>query len=695
MELYRLINVSKSYANKLNKDAFSLTNINLSIPNKGMVFIKGKSGSGKSTLLNIISLLEKVDKGKIIFNGEDITKLKNKEKEKYLKEDISIIFQHYNLFLNLTSYQNVKLSYSLSSNKEKDIIDKLFKRFDIEYLKNKKVNQLSGGEKQRVAIIRALTKSPKAILCDEPTGALDTFNSKITMDILKDISKDILVIVVSHNEEIIKEYADEIISIKDGKVVDINIINKVDNFYSPIKKTKNKKAKSNYVNLFVRNHLKENVLKNFLMIISSVIGFSFLLLSVGFDNGAKVSTKKYQNQNLSAFTSIVQNKEYETSDDSLLSLVKLSRPSEEDLFYIDNYIKDYSIDYNYSFLFPNYISLYKDNELVDLVEFVPINDESILSLDKEMVKIGVPSFNDNLSNVIVNYEFYKKYNIDNFNIKYEIDIDYPVIDLERSYVKDSFKLDLEINIQAVVKEFSFMNHPKIYYSYSKSKEYLSNYYLNNISDFLNEAFYADRLVIESSPYSMFSSYSYLLFINNNEIENTFNLIKKLSNNKEEGLDITNSAYDLINAYDSLTQSFISSMYLFVIISLLGVIFILGISTYSSFVHYKKERAILASLGANNNDIFDIFFIESFLVTMFSSLISILISIPLSKLTSKLFFTKFSVENLIIIPFDNYFNIKYFPIIFVVLISILVSFLSTYFPFLFYKRNNILEELKDE
>ena len=694
MELILLKNVTKSYATKQNKNAFTLTNINLSFPNRGMVFIRGKSGSGKSTILNIISLLEKIDKGKVVFNGKDISTLRGKDKEKYLRNDISLIFQHYNLFDELSAKDNIYVSAEIAGVKQKDIkhrVKELSKKFNVSKLLDKKTKYLSGGEKQRIAIIRALVKHPKAILCDEPTGALDTTNSKITMDILKDISKDILVIVVSHNEELINEYADEIITIKDGRVESKEIINEIKG--SKTSKDKKGLPKSKYVNKFIGVHLKENMLKNIMMIISSLIGFIFLLLSIGFDHGSKKSIEEYQNKNLSAFHCSLQNKDYEDIEDSIISVVKLSRPNELELEVIKDKLDNYIIQYDFSYLLPQYINLFINNEYKEPVEFIPIYDQSLLSLDKKMLLEGDLSFNNSFDYFIVNKEFKDKYSLDNLSFKIDVDIDYPVIDIDRSFVKDKFVLEKDINISGVIKEFSFMNHPKIYYSYLSSYRYLSNHLLTNISDYLEESFTALDLVVNSKDESIFSGYAYNLFLLEDEIKASFKLSDELDKDKSR-LVLYSSAKELINAYEELTTSFISSMYMFVIISLLGVIFILGITTYSSFVKYKKERAVLSVLGSKGDDILDIFLIESTLISLLSSVVAIILSSIFQKLFSQLFYLKFNVENLIDIPYMSYLNIPFFPIIAVILLSMVVSFCSTYFPYLVFKKNKLVDELKD-
>ena len=175
MSSFKLENISKSF-NKGKEKFFALRNISLSFPSKGMVFISGKSGSGKSTLLNILMGIVKPDEGNIYFDNKKINSLNDKKASNFHLFKVSMIYQHYNLIEELNSIENVMLpalmkGVSISDAKKES--EKLFYKFDIEKLKNQRVSTLSGGEKQRIAILRALINEPKVLLCDEPTGALD------------------------------------------------------------------------------------------------------------------------------------------------------------------------------------------------------------------------------------------------------------------------------------------------------------------------------------------------------------------------------------------------------------------------------------------------------------------------------------------------------------------------------------------
>ena len=212
-------NVSKIYKAKKGVETKALNNINLKIGNKGMVFIVGKSGSGKSTMLNLLGGLDTVTTGKLLINGKNISKFKNKEYDSYRNTYIGFIFQEFNILEEYNVYENIELALRLQNKKPtKEEIDSLLKKLDIENLGQRKINELSGGQKQKVAIARALIKNPKIILADEPTGNLDQTSSKQIFNLLKEISKEKLVIVVSHDMESANTYADRIIEISDGNI---------------------------------------------------------------------------------------------------------------------------------------------------------------------------------------------------------------------------------------------------------------------------------------------------------------------------------------------------------------------------------------------------------------------------------------------------------------------------------------------
>ncbi len=210
-------NLTKIYVSKKKKVVVALDNISFTLPDKGLVFIVGKSGSGKSTLLNMISGLDSITDGDIIANGNSLAKMSRRGFEKYLSSYIGFVFQDYHLLDEFTVYQNVQLAQDISNTKNKP--NDLLELVDLIDMGKRYPRELSGGQKQRVAIARALVKNPHVILADEPTGNLDVKSTKQVLDLLKKISKDRLVIIVSHNLKDADEYADRIIELREGRII--------------------------------------------------------------------------------------------------------------------------------------------------------------------------------------------------------------------------------------------------------------------------------------------------------------------------------------------------------------------------------------------------------------------------------------------------------------------------------------------
>ena len=210
--------VNKIYKLKKKKDVNALTDINLILPDKGMIFVVGKSGSGKSTLLNLLGGLDKPSSGEIIVNGNNITKMKKYELTRYRSSHLGFIFQDYHILKNLTVKENIELSLDINNKEYNDKISKIIQQVDMAEYADRYPKELSGGQQQRIAVARALIKDASIILCDEPTGNLDKKTTTQILDLLKKISQEKLVIIVSHSVRDAQNYGDRIIKLYDGKI---------------------------------------------------------------------------------------------------------------------------------------------------------------------------------------------------------------------------------------------------------------------------------------------------------------------------------------------------------------------------------------------------------------------------------------------------------------------------------------------
>ena len=211
-------NISKIYGNRNEARVVALEDANFEIEQGELVVILGPSGDGKTTLLNILGGMDYATSGEYYLNNIEVTKLKEKDLEKFRRNDIGFVFQFYNLMPSLTAYENVYLASSLV--KEHFEPKEVLKLVGLENRLNNFPSQLSGGEQQRVAIARAIVKNPTLILADEPTGALDSKTSKQIISLLKSICEEQhkTVIIVTHNKAI-SVIANRIIKVQDGKII--------------------------------------------------------------------------------------------------------------------------------------------------------------------------------------------------------------------------------------------------------------------------------------------------------------------------------------------------------------------------------------------------------------------------------------------------------------------------------------------
>ena len=218
--------VTKSYTIG-DKTFNALSDVSFCIPKGELVVILGPSGAGKSTLLNLLGGMDKPTKGDIIIDNENISKFTDNEMTNYRASSIGFIFQFYNIIPTLTVLENVEIVKDIVKNTKN--VQNVLKKVGLKKHQNKFPNQLSGGEQQRVSIARAIAKNPKILLCDEPTGALDSKTGVEILKLLKSCCKDNnqnnTVVIVTHNS-LIAEIADRIIKIKNGKIDEIITNNK-------------------------------------------------------------------------------------------------------------------------------------------------------------------------------------------------------------------------------------------------------------------------------------------------------------------------------------------------------------------------------------------------------------------------------------------------------------------------------------
>ena len=223
--MIELQNVNKYYRSNA-EVVHTIKDLSFKLPDQGLVFIIGPSGGGKSTLLNMLGGLDSPDSGKILIENTDISKFSKKQLNMYLNSYLGFVFQEYNILKDLTLSENISLSLELqgiSRSERKKRVEKIIKDVELDGLNNRKINELSGGQKQSIAIARALIKDPSVIIADEPTGNLDSETSENIFKLFKKLSQDRLIVIVTHDAESAFHYGDRVIEIVDGeKISDTN-----------------------------------------------------------------------------------------------------------------------------------------------------------------------------------------------------------------------------------------------------------------------------------------------------------------------------------------------------------------------------------------------------------------------------------------------------------------------------------------
>ena len=311
--MLQLKNITKNYLSGDN-EVQALKGIDIEFRESEFVSILGQSGCGKTTLLNIIGGLDRYTSGDLIINGKSTKEFKDKDWDTYRNHSVGFVFQSYNLIPHQTVLANVELALTISgvgkAERRKRAIEAL-QKVGLGDQINKKPNQMSGGQMQRVAIARALVNDPDILLADEPTGALDSKTSVQVMEILKEISKDRLIIMVTHNPELAEKYSSRIVKLLDGKIIDDS--NPYKSSEEDVKKSKDKKDKSGKASMkfttAVRlslNNLMTKKGRTFLTSFAGSIGIIGIALILSLSHGMQSYINRVEEDTLSSYPLTIQ-----------------------------------------------------------------------------------------------------------------------------------------------------------------------------------------------------------------------------------------------------------------------------------------------------------------------------------------------------------------------------------------------------
>ena len=698
MPLIELCKVSKAYLINKNEKKYVLKDITLSFPETGLISILGKSGCGKSTLLNLIGGLDKSSEGTVYYKGDNIAKYKNKQQVTFRKSEISYIFQHYHLLENQTALYNIMLPCLLNGDSFKVAKEKvlsLINKFSIkEELLDKKCSKLSGGEKERIAIMRAFISKTNVILADEPTGALDKDNALLVMESLKEASKTSLVIMVTHNEELAKRYSDRIIHMKDGRVVQDEKIKLINGKHHQI--DKERKSNPNWYSKIIARNFTKRFKRNIFSILAITIGATASMLIFGFTNGAHDSIMNSAERQFDYGVASISKENKIVSDESPITLIQTLRANEEEIDTLSNEYDFLHYCYSYDSLVTPALDTYINDKEINNLTYTPVYSFCDSSINKSLLIKGKLPMIDTLNMVVINqtaYDYLKKeIKSDPLNtyirLKDGTSFTYYTDDIEKPYITDYFVYDRLVEIVGVVKELSFLNTPKIYYSYKALDKYMEETLLNNLSEYLGETSWKDRIMFASDN-EYISNYSHRVFLKNS---GDVYQLKEMKKHLKEGYSLNSNALTVEETLFSLVDAASVGMEVFLVIALVGTAMIIGIVSFASYAEDIKDSAILLCIGATREDISSLYVFENCLIGLIGLVLSFIIALvsqnPLNHLIER--FT--SLINIIDIPFNSLHGRAFlFPLL-IVMSTLLICVLATYLPISFSKKISLKEEL---
>lgn len=667
-----LKNIKKIYEQG---DEAVLYDINLTFNKNEFVSILGCSGAGKSTLLNIIGGLDDKTSGKLLINGKDIYKRDDLNLDYYRKNNVGFIFQNYNLIEHLTVYENVMLPLLLTNSKKKHKrVLKILDKTGLKGKKNSKICDLSGGQKQRVAISRALINNPDIILADEPTGALDYKTGYEIMNLIKKLSRNKLVIMVTHNKVLAKKYSSRIIYLDKGRVIsDTNPSKEKNEYFSTKFKSENLSIKNAL--LYSIKTIKAKRKSFLLTSLSSSIGLILVALIISVSNGLKKEMNSYEKNVLSSVPIIIPSVKTKISDKSKMPKNKLYsydykeenslNPINDDFVKYINKMKtkvlcDIKYDRNLKFNI-----LTEGYNLLDNVEFIQMPSIKYIKKNYTLLAGSFPKSKNELMLVADQKNRIDKNILD--ALKFNGDVN--VSDIFKKNMKLIFNDDFYIKKDNVY--FINKNYESVYknknnvalkivgiirltkdeeesYKNDLANEKSSLAYLSNLaddvidkninSDIISDINKNDNIMVEGINRAEGvlkkklggDKTPDLIYIYPKDYTSKnliINYINKYNKNKKESKKVTyiNYSKETIDAAKQMINTISVVLILFSSISLICSSIMIGIITYISVNNRTKEIGILRSIGASKKEVAMIFLSEVLITGASSGVMGIFIS----------------------------------------------------------------------
>jgi len=643
-------------------------NVNVTIGPVGLVGIIGESGCGKSSLLNMIASYQNVEKGKIDI-GVDIS-------------EVSVIFQNFNLIDHLNVEENIGLPLILKGKTYEEAIKQARLKsikVGISELNKRHINEISGGQQARVSLARGIILNPKIILADEPTGSLDKENSTQVMSLLKDLSKNSLILIVTHDEELAKLFCDKVYEIKDFdlvKIQDKSILANEKNDISGIsKKSSRVKFKENLrlSHSFLKRRMKKLIASS--LFCSLCFALLFMTLNIN-NNGLKMLDELSSNYMDFTCVNLVEKRKIEVpnQDMFLIKNVRLSKQKQSEINSIDPDVKYYpSLD---GFISP-YSNLKFEGKYLESKTFL------LPSFPDRSKLVG--SLPYSYSQIVVNQDFLNL----NSNLKIGSYLNYSNdLIVQTNYMSseasDVLHLNITFKIVGVSKERCVIGRASVYYDYLMMYEKLNSIKLTNAS----KTYGYDVRIKDRLTYMAYDDDTLTCFKTIAECGDPVSLSNQVSIVYPDEVDVNNAGLEIANSINDLISSFSEIIVMFLCLALACSFFLELVVIDNLYEEKRNELAIYLSFHISKRTFFNL---GEGQITILSTIIIIL--------TTLLFIVLSSIGNLILvhIGLPEFFkvNLKVEYILMLLLLSYVFSYFSSQLPLKNIYSNELILALKGE
>lgn len=662
-------NVSFSFIQE-NETVLILKDCSFIFPKKGLVSILGESGSGKSTILNLIAGYLTSYKGEII--------------KDYPNSNTGFVFQNLYLLDHLKVKDNILLGKILNGEDRSNskLVEELLIKVNLAGYENKKVKNLSGGQKARVAIARSLANDSKILLLDEPTGCLDSENSIQIMEIIKKLSKDILIIVVTHNKELAYKYSDEIVLIKDKKLASqFNNTNIKSCNIAPPSKVKKKKIKLSQ-NIFLSwSFLKSRFKKVGFSLLFLSICLSLISLCLNLSTSGKKAIEDYTKSSFDyTLVNLQEKKKYEIENQKM-QLIKMDVVSSKNQKILKNENIDIKFYSNLEYFLPNVVSLkYNTKYLEEKIYLLPsFPNKNKLQSGNVPIRYNQVIINEVLYNLL-NKTSYNKNGLSYFNS----------VNIESKYLgentKDLIDLKLNFEISGISKEKTFLDRPIIYYSYDLMSNYILNKEMKNLSKLcnfsskVNVKYRIENLSYDNDTLTSFKSLAY--------IKEPLVLKRLIDEKYNEDLTLISTSIELNESISEILDSISKIVLIFLILSVVSSLFLELVIIENIYQEKKIELGIYLSFYIDLDRFKSLGIGQIIIFFIINILLTLGLTYSFSILGNYLL-------NLYGLPklFSNVVDIKTLSIIFIV--SFVINYICTIFPLKRMYSTDLISNLKGE